>query len=122
MLKLGRGVGRAAVREALAGRRRPSVFIYKGILRARDIRETLAGIRDAGTPRSSLPLLTWLASHPNTPEDVLRDLHARGGREVLMSLALNRNLPSDMRRALLAHEDAEVRDHANHVFSRSRRH
>lgn len=122
MLRLGKGVGRAAVRRGLAASRRPSTFTYTGILRPRDIREALAGIRDAGSPRWSVPLLTWLASHPNSPEDVLRDLHAHGSREVLMSLALNANLPSDVRKALMNHQDSEVRDHAHHVFSRARKH
>jgi hypothetical protein len=122
MLKLGKGVGRAAVRRALAGRRRPTTFVYTGVLRAADIREAVAGIRDAASPRWSLPLLTWFASHPSTPLDVLRDLMAQGGREILMSLAMNKNLPAEMKKALLNHEDEEVRDHANHVFSRQRRH
>ncbi len=122
MLKLGRGVGRAAVKRALAGRKRPTTFAYVGVLRAADIREALAGIRDAGSPKWSLPLQTWFASHPSAPQDVLRDLLAHGGREVLMSLAMNQGLPADMRKALLEHEDAEVREHANHVFSKQRKH
>jgi len=122
MLKLGKGVGRAAVKRALAGRRRPTTFTYTGVLHAADIREALAGIRDAGSPRWSLPLLTWFASHPSTPVDVLRELMAQGGREILMSLAMNRNLPPELKKALLSHEDDEVREHSNHVFSRQRRH
>lgn len=122
MLKLGKGVGRAAVRKALSGRSRPTTFGYRGVLQAREIRETVAGVRDAGTPKWSLPLLAWFASHPSSPEDVLRDLHKHGSREVLLSLAMNRNLPADVRKALLAHEDPEVRDQANHVFSRAKRH
>jgi hypothetical protein len=79
------------------------------VLDAGDIRETVAGIRDAGTPRDSVPLLAWLASHPNTPEDVLRELGGERRREVLISLAMNRKLPDEMRGALLAHDDEDVR-------------
>jgi hypothetical protein len=122
MLKLGKGVGRAAVKRALAGRKRPTTFSYTGVLRPADIREALAGIRDAGSPKWSLPLQTWFASHSSSPVDVLRDLLAHGGREVLMSLAMNPNLPADMKKALLTHEDAEIREHANHVFSKTRKH
>jgi hypothetical protein len=122
MLKLGKGVGRAQVRRAFASRKRPASFTYTGILRAEDIREAVAGIRDARTPRWAQPLLAWLASHPNAPDDVLRDLHTHGGREVLLSLALNPKLPSELKRALLRHEDLEVRAHANHVFSGTKRH
>jgi hypothetical protein len=121
MLRLGRGVRRDSVRRALA-RRRFSVVVYRGILEGEDIRETLAGIRDAGSPRDVLPLLAWLASHPSAPEDVLRELGRESSREVLISLSMNRNLPEDMRRALLAHEDDEVRESASHVFGRLRRH
>lgn len=118
MLKLGRGIDRKAVRRALGGRRRPVTFGYTGVLRASDIREALAGIRDAGSPRWAQPLLAWFASHPNAPLDVLRELFALGGREVLLSLALNPRLPADMKRTLMQHEDAEVRDHAYHVLTR----
>jgi hypothetical protein len=107
MLKLGKGVGRAAVKRALAGRKRPTTFSYTGVLRPADIREALQ---------------TWFASHSSSPVDVLRDLLAHGGREVLMSLAMNPNLPADMKKALLTHEDAEIREHANHVFSKTRKH
>jgi hypothetical protein len=121
IVKIGRGVGRAAVKKALATRG-PSTFMYTGILRAKEIRDAVAAIRDAGSPKRTLPLQAWLAGHPNAPEEVLRDFFAKGSREVLMSLALNPKLPSDLRKALLAHEDDEVRDHANHVFSKTRRH
>lgn len=96
--------------------------IYEDVLGDADIRETVAGIRDAGTPPQALPLLAWLASHPNTPEDILRELGREGSREVLLSLAMNENLPEDMRRALLDHASEDVREHANHTFSQRRRH
>ena len=121
MLKFGKGVGRAAVKQALSGKR-PTSFSYTGVLKAREIREAMAGIRDAGTPRWAQPLLAWFASHPKAPEGVLRELLEHGEKGVLLSLALNPNLPADMKRALLRHADPEVRDHANQVFSRSNRH
>lgn len=121
MLKLGKGFDRVAVRKALEKQDLTTVK-YKGVLRSEDIREAVAGIRDAGSPDEATPILAWLASHPNTPEDVLRDLQKLGGRTVLLSLCLNENLPADVRKALLSHRDTEVRDHANHVFSRTRRH
>ena len=122
MLKLGKGVGRAQLKRAFAGRKRPVSFTYTGILREEDIREAIAGIREARTPRWAVPLLAWLAAHPNAPDDVLRELHAQGVREVLMGLALNPKLPSELKRSLLRHDDAEVRDHANHLFSKTKRH
>jgi len=121
VLKLGRGVGRKAVRDALRARSAATVR-YVGVLAAEDIREAVAGIRQAGSPAQALPILSWLASHPNAPHDVLEDLEAHGPREVLMSLCLNARLPASLRRALLAHRDEQVRLHANHVFSRARRH
>jgi hypothetical protein len=121
ILKLGKGVSRAAVRKAVAGKR-PATFTYSGILQAKEIRNAIHGIHDAGSPRWALPLLAWLASHPNAPEDVLRELYADGGREVLLSLSLNPKLPADLKKALLHHEDKEVREHANHVFSKMKRH
>jgi hypothetical protein len=122
MLRIGRGVDRRAVRRALLRPGGAETVVYDDILASRDIRETVAGIRDAGTPSDALPLLAWLASHPNTPEDILRELGRQGTREVLVSLAMNRNLPQDMRRALLDHADEDVREHANHTFSRTKRH
>jgi hypothetical protein len=122
MLRIGRGVDRRAVRRALLRPGGAETVVYDDILASRDIRETVAGIRDAGTPSDALPLLAWLASHPNTPEDILRELGRHGTREVLVSLAMNRNLPQDMRRALLDHADEDVREHANHTFSRTKRH
>ncbi len=121
MLKLGKGFDRKAVRKALAAKGARTVR-YDGVLRDEDIREAVAGIRDAGNPLEARPILAWLASHPNAPEDVLRELGRSRSREVLMSLCLNKSLPADMRKALLSHKDLEVRRHANHVFSRSRRH
>jgi hypothetical protein len=118
-------MGRAAVQRAVkraTAARRPPTFSYTGILSGRDVREAVAGIRAAGSPKWSLPLLAWLGSHPSTPEDVLRDLHAQGERLVLLSLAMNRNLPADLRKLLMAHADRELREHANHVFSRLKRH
>lgn len=121
MLELGPGFDRYAVRAALEARRGTTIR-YRGVLSADDIREALLGVRAAGTPAEALPLLAWLASHPHAPEDVQRDLLEAGTREVLMSLCLNPNLREDLRRALLDHRDREVRQHANHVFSRLRTH
>jgi len=122
MLRIGRGVTRRDVRNALQKRGSGATVVYEDVLEGRDIRETVAGIRDAGMPRDAGALLAWLASHPNTPEDVLRDLGREARREVLVSLAMNRNLPEDMRKALLNHADEDVREHANHTFSRMKRH
>jgi hypothetical protein len=122
VLRIGRGIDRRAVRKALE---RPGVaetIVYDDVLAVGDIRETVAGVLDAGTPDEAMPLLAWLASHPNTPEDVLRTLGEIPRRSVLVSLAMNRNLPADMRKALLEHPDDDVREHANHVFSKERRH
>jgi hypothetical protein len=121
MLKLGKGVTRAAVRRGLK-ERRPTTFSYEGVLGAREIRAALAGIRDAGTPRWSLPLLAWLAGHPNTPAPELRALMRRDERGLLLSLALNPRLPADLRRALLRHPDPEVREFAEQLAERLRRH
>ena len=122
MLRIGRGVDRKAIRQALLQPGGVETIIYDDVLADGDIRETVAGIRDAGTPPEAVPLLAWLASHPNTPEDILREMARDGRREVLLSLALNENLPEDLRRALLEHASEEVREHANHTFSRMRRH
>jgi len=121
MLKLGKGFDRKAVRAALEAKAGATVR-YDGVLDAYDIREAVAGVREAGSPAEALPILSWLASHPNTPEDVLRDLERHGPREVVMSLCLNERLPADLRKELLDHEDEEVRRHANHVFSRPKKH
>jgi hypothetical protein len=121
MLRLGRGFGRRAVRDALKARRASTVR-YEGVLRAEDIREAVAGVRQAGSPHQAFPILAWLASHPNAPADVLRDLAAHGPREVLLSLALNANLPADLRRELVAHPDEEVRRHMRQLLARARRH
>ena len=121
MLRLGRGFGRRAVRDALRARRAATVR-YDGVLSAEDIREAVTGVRQAGSPRHALPILAWLAAHPHAPEDVLRDLAAHGPREVLLSLCLNGGLPADLRRALLGHADDEVRRHARHVLGRAGKH
>jgi hypothetical protein len=122
VLRIGKGIDRRAVRKALS---RPGVaetIVYDDVLDVADIRETVAGVFEAGLPADALPLLAWLASHSNTPEDVLRELGAIPSRTVLVSLAMNRNLPADLRRTLLDHPDEDVREHANHVFSKSRKH
>ena len=123
MLRIGKGIRRDAVRRALLRKGAAETVIYDDVLGEGDIRETVAGIRDAGTPRDAVPLLAWLASHPNTPEDVLRELGSERRREVLISLAMNRRLPDEMRGALMEHEDEDVREHALRTFRpRPRRH
>jgi len=121
MIRIGRGIDRAAVRAAVE-RGDATTVVYDDVLEAADIRETLAGIREAGMPRAATALLGWLASHPNTPEDALRELFEHGRREVLVCLAMNRQLPEDLRRSLLDHADPDVREHAHHTFSLMRRH
>jgi hypothetical protein len=116
MLRIGKGIRREDVRRALARPGAAETVIYDDVLDEVDIRETVAGIRDAGTPRDAVPLLAWLASHPNTPEDVLRELGGERRREVLISLAMNRKLPDEMRGALMAHDDEDVREHALRTF------
>jgi NAD(P)-dependent dehydrogenase (short-subunit alcohol dehydrogenase family) len=121
MIRIGRGVGRAAVREAVE-RGEATTVVYDDVLEEAEIRETLAGIRDAGMPRTATALLGWLASHPNTPPDALRELYDHGRREVLVCLAMNRRLPEELRHLLLEHADPDVREHAHHTFSLMRRH
>jgi hypothetical protein len=121
MIRIGRGVTRQAISEAVS-RSGAETVTYDDVLEADDIRETLAGIADAGMPRDAAAILAWLASHPNSPEDVLRDLHAHGTREILVSLAMNRNLPEDIRNSLLEHPDEDVREHANHTLSWLKQH
>ena len=121
MIRIGRGIGRAAVREAVE-RGDAATVVYDDVLDAADIRETLAGIKEAGMPRAATALLGWLASHPNTPEDTLRELFDHGRREVLVCLAMNRRLPEDLRRSLLDHADPDVREHAHHTLSLLKRH
>ena len=121
MIRIGRGIDRAAVREAVE-RGDATTVVYDDVLEEADIRETLAGIQDAGMPRTATALLGWLASHPNTPDDSLRALFDHGRREVLVCLAMNRRLPEDLRRLLLEHADPDVREHAHHTFSLQRRH
>lgn len=121
MLRIGKGVNRDAIKAAI-GRRMPDTVVYENVLEAVDIREAVAGVRGAGTPEGSMPILAWLAAHSNAPEDVLRDLYSEGLKEVLLGLAMNRSLPEDLRQALMNHEDEDVRHHANHVFFRVKRH
>ena len=121
MLKIGKGMSREQVKAAI-GRRVPDTVVYEDVLGAVDIREAVAGVRGAGTPEGSMPILAWLAAHVNAPEDVLRDLYGSGPKEVLLGLAMNKSLPEDLRQALMSHADEEVRHHANHVFFRVKRH
>jgi hypothetical protein len=121
MLRIGRGVTREAVRQAIAGRM-PDTIVYEDILESEDILEAVAGIKAAGAPEGSMPLLAWLAAHPHMPVEVMRELERDGNREVLLGLAMNRSLPEDLRRALMNHEDEDVRHHANHVFYKVKRH
>jgi NAD(P)-dependent dehydrogenase (short-subunit alcohol dehydrogenase family) len=121
VIRIGRGVGRKAVREAVM-REGAATVVYDDVLEAQDIREAVQGLRDAGMPRDAVAILGWLASHPNTPEDVLRDLFRHGSREVLVSLAMNKRLPEDLRGPLLEHADEDVRVHANHTFARTKKH
>ena len=109
MLRIGKGIKREDVRRALLRPGAAETVIYDDVLDAGDIRETVAGIRDAGSPRDAVPLLAWLGSDTR--------------REVLISLAMNRKLPEEMRGALIAHEDEDVREHAIRTFQpRPRRH
>jgi hypothetical protein len=121
MLRIGKGVTREAVRQAV-GRRMPDTIVYDDVLEAEDIQEAIAGVRAAGTPAGSMPLLAWLAAHPNLPEGDMRALLAEGSVDVLVGLAMNRSLPDDMRKALMEHADEDVRHHANHVFFKVKRH
>jgi hypothetical protein len=118
MLRLGRRTDRDAVRRAFSGPG-PVAIVYEDVLAARDIREALRGVREAGSPAPALPLLAWLATHTNTPEDVLRDLAREGPAQVLLSLCYNRNLPTDVRGLLLDHPDPRVRAHAQHLHGSS---
>jgi len=122
MLRIGRGIDRKAVRRALSRPGAAETVVYDDVLAVSDIREAVAGVLEAGTPQEALPLLAWLASHPNTPEDVLRRLGKIQSRAVLVSLAMNERLPADMRKVLLSHSDEDVRVHANHVYSKARKH
>jgi hypothetical protein len=122
MLRIGKGIDRHAVRRALSRPGGAETIVYDDILGVEDILETVAGVMEAGLPEDALPLLAWLASHPNTPEDVLRSLLEIPSRTVLVSLAMNQSLPADMRNVLMGHSDDDVREHANHAFSKARRH
>jgi hypothetical protein len=119
VLKIGRGADRKTIRKALAAGGALTVS-YKDVLRAEDIREALAGIHDAGDPETALPLLAWLASHPNSPEDVLKDLATRKDREVLVSLAMNPKLPPAIQRSLKRHRDRSVREQVSHILASRR--
>jgi len=121
MLRIGRGVTREAVRQAVGGRM-PDTIVYDDVLEGVDIREAIAGVRLAGMPEGSMPLLAWLAAHSNMPEDVQRELFQEGNIEVLVGLAMNRSLPDDLRQALMKHPDEDVFHHANHVFFKVKRH
>jgi hypothetical protein len=121
MLRIGRGVTRASVKEAVA-RRVPDTVEYADVLEGDDIREAVAGLCDAGLPEGSIPLLAWLAAHPNAPEDVLRDLRRLDNSEVLIGLAMNRSLPDDLRKELMSHPDEDVHHYANKVFFKGKRH
>jgi hypothetical protein len=121
MLRIGRGVKRETVREAVA-RRVPDTIEYEDVLEGEDIREAVAGLYDASLPEGSMPLLAWLAAHPNAPEDVLRELRRVDNPEVLIGLAMNRSLPADLRQELMNHPDEDVHHYANHVFYKVKRH
>jgi hypothetical protein len=121
MLRIGKGVRREEVRLALQQKGAAETVIYDDVLEADDIRETVAGIHAAGTPRDAVPLLAWMASHPNTPDDVLLELGQEPRREVLISLAMNPRLPVALQGPLMEHEDEDVRDYALRTFH-GRRH
>jgi len=120
MLDLGPGCDRRRVRDALRSGEALTIR-YEGVLSADDIREAVAGVREAGSPKDAVPILVWFASHPNTPEDVQGDLLAGGPREVCQILCLNPRLPEELRRRLLEHPDVELRQHAQDVFARQQR-
>lgn len=108
-VKLGRGSNRQSIRRALA-RGGALTVSYRDVLEASHIREALAGVHAAGDPAVADPLLAYLASHPNSPEDVLVDLARSKSREILVSLAMNPRLPRRLQRVLERHPDAEVRE------------
>jgi hypothetical protein len=119
VLKIGKGANRTTIRRALE-RGGALTVSYRNVLRADDIREAMAGIHEAGDPEVALPLLAWLASHPNSPEDVLGDLATCSNRDVLVSLAMNPNLPKTLERSLRRHRDASVRDEVAQIFASRR--
>lgn len=120
VLKIGKGESRASIRKTL---KRGAVFTvsYKNILEPDDIRETVAGVHDAGDPESAMPLLAWLASHPNTPGDVLSDLASSANAEVVISLAMNSNLSKALERTLRRHKNPAVREQVSHILLKRRR-
>lgn len=119
MLRIGSGTSRENIARGVRTVRHVTVT-YEGVLDAEAIRAAFEGVRDAGTPERIVPLLSWLASHPNAPEDVLRGLARSPRREVLFGLCHNRHLPQDVWAGLLAHDDQAVRETANHVDARLR--
>jgi hypothetical protein len=120
VLKIGKGASRASIRKTL---KRGGAFTvsYKNILEPEDIRETLAGVHEAGDPAAAAPLLAWLASHPNTPADVLMDLSSSKNPEVLVCLAFNRNLPKALEKTLRRHKNREVREQVAEALAKRRR-
>jgi hypothetical protein len=115
VLKIGRGVTRDDVARALRTGAGLTVT-YDDVLSAEDVRTTVAGVRDAGSPSDARPLLAWLASHPSTPEDVLRELFEAATPEVLVALAMNRAVPAEIREQLLASANEDVRSYAAKTF------
>ena len=119
VLKIGKGSSRASIRKALKAGGALTIS-YKDILEPEDIRVALAGIQDAGTPEEALPLLAWLASHPSTPKDVLTTLSSSRNPEILVSLAMNRNIPKAVERSLRRHRDPELRERVAEALAKRR--
>jgi hypothetical protein len=119
VLKIGKGASRASIKRALK-RGAPLTVSYKDVLKAEDIREALGGVHDAGDPEVALPLLAWIASHPNAPGDVLSDLATSENHEVLASLAMNPKLPKTLERSLRKHKDPGVRERVAHILASRR--
>ena len=121
MLDLGPGCDRRRVRDALRSGEALTIR-YAGVLTADDIREAVAGVREAGSPKDAVPMLAWCATHPNTPEDVQGDLLEAGPLELLQILCLNPRLTPELRKRLLEHPDLELRQQAQDAFARQQRH
>jgi hypothetical protein len=119
VLKIGKGADRTSIRRALK-RGGALTVSYKNVLDPEDIREILTLIHEAGDPETAMPLLAWLASHPNSPADVLKDIATCRNTEVLESLAMNRDLPKAVERSLRRHASAEVRERVAHILSKRR--